>query len=886
MYKKTQEIKNMFLNFFHNNKHKIIKSSSLIPKNDESILFTNAGMNQFKDIFLGKKIPKYPNVTSVQNCLRTGGKHDDLEKVGYTKKHHTFFEMLGNFSFGSYFKKKAITLAWELLTSKLWYNLDKNRIWITTYYKDYESYNIWTQIIGISKKKIVRIADKKKKLYSSDNFWQMGNTGLCGPCTEIYYYYGKNEYKDNIYNITKHKKFIEIWNIVFMEFNKNKNNILKKLPYISIDTGMGLERLTSVIQKVYSNYKIDNFISIKKIISKIIKIPLKKENENSINVISDHIRSIIMIISENIVPSNEKQGYILRKIIRRAIRFGYKIKKKKPFLYKLISTVYEYIFKNRKLNFKKIQYITKIVHKEEKKFHKTLENGLKIAHYEIKNANNKILKGDVIFYLYDTFGFPVEFTKEICTEKNITFDYQGFLEKQKKNKKNIFKKQKNTKFTKIQIQCKKTKFLGYEKFHINNSKIIKIIVNDITVNNIQKNQKGIIILNKTPFYSESGGQIGDTGILYTNKSIFLIHNTQKKNDLTLHIGKTIHGSFNINDIIFATINYKKRKKIQNNHTSAHLLQKALNIILKKKISQKGSFINDKYIRFDFNHNKPISLNKIHKIEQLINKIITENIKIKTKLIEFKKAKKLGAVSLNKYNYNKTVRVIIINSFSIELCKGTHVKRTGQIGTFKIKSEKNISTGIRRIEAKTNNKAILLTHKKEINLQYIFKLLNTNKNDIIGKIKKLKENLDKYVKKNKKLEQKNIQYKIQFFEKKTIQIKNVKLLISEVKYKNYKLLRYIIDLLKKKLSPNAIIILQNSNKNKNTVIVGITASLNNIITAKEIIKKIICNNNGKGGGNKELAEGNITNQKKITKIFKNIKKWIISLINEHHSYINY
>ncbi|WP_343189333.1 alanine--tRNA ligase [Buchnera aphidicola] len=871
MYKTTNEIRSIFLKYFSKKKHKILPSSKLIPKDDNSILFTNAGMNQFKNIILGKNKPKYNKIVTVQNCIRTGGKHNDLKKVGNTKNHHTFFEMLGNFSFGNYFKKKAIKIAWELLTSKKWFNLNKKKIWVTIYEKDIKSYLIWKNIIKISKKKIIIMKDIKNKPYTSENFWQMGNTGPCGPCTEIFYNYGKIKRNITNKNINKKKKIIEIWNIVFMEFNKDNKGNFKKLPNITVDTGMGLERITSVIQKVYSNYKIDSYIKIKNKIIKILKIKYKKKNKNFINIITDHIRSSILMISEKIHPSNIKQGYILRKIIRRAVISGRKIGIKKPFLYKLVKITLHNI---KKINiYKKIKKkkIINILKKEEIKFNNTLKRGLKIIYKKIKNYKKKI-NGKIIFNLYDTYGFPPELTKEICNKKKIKFDKLGYIKEKKKNK----KKQKKNKL--IDYFSLNTKFKGYKNKHINLSKVKKIIIKKKKTNKIKKGEKGEIILDKTPFYGESGGQIGDNGLIYYKKNFFKIKNTKKNNNTIIHIGKMISGTIKINDILFSTININRRKKIQNNHTTTHLLNTSLKKILKKNIIQKGSFINDKYIRFDFLHNKKIPLYQLHKIEKIINQIISENIKIKKKKMKFKEAKKKGAISLINNIYKKKVRVIIIDNFSIELCKGTHTKYTGDIGTFKIISESGISSTTRRIIACTQNKAISYIQKQEINILKGLKLLKTDKNNFIKKIYKINNLIKKIKNKNKIYKKKIYKKKIEKIKKKFVKINNINLLINIIKYKNHKILRKMIDKLK---NNNSIIILISKNKFKNRIIINVDKKITKIITAKKIIKKIFTIKKGKGGGKNEIAEGNFLKTKKIKKTIKNIKNWLILIIKKNN-----
>lgn len=876
MNKKTIEIKNQFLNFFHKKKHKIIQGSSLIPKNDPSILFTNAGMNQFKDIFLGNHIShQYSKVTTAQYCLRTGGKHNDLENVGYTSRHHTFFEMLGNFSFGNYFKKTAILYAWELLTSKEWFALSKENFLITVYETDEETYNIWKNIIGIPFHRIIRIGNKTTSSDHSDNFWQMGDTGPCGPCTEIFYSLNNNvdkkiitNYKDII------KNYIEVWNIVFMQFNRINDGSLIKLPHPSVDTGMGLERISSIIQNVTSNYEIDIFQILIKDIAKISNT--KNLKNKSLYVIADHIRACYFMIAEDILPSNENRGYVLRRIIRRAVRHGYLLGIKTTFLHKLVASVTMSMNINNIYLLNKREQIENILKKEEIKFSNTLDRGLKILHSEIKKVTHDTLDGEIIFYLYDTFGFPIDLTKEVCREHDINIDRIGFekyMEKQKNKsrEKNTF----NQNYNVIHHIENTSTFIGYNLYKTE-SIIKNIFINEKEKKYISLGEKGTIILNQTPFYPESGGQVGDIGIIYNHEGTFKVENTKKNGKIILHIGILILGVLRIEDNVFSEIDNKLRSSIQKNHTATHLLNSALHKILGHHIYQNGSLVTPYFIRFDFFHHMPIPLSIIQEIEKLINQYIRKNIHIKTEIINFKDAKKRNIIFLPNKKYDEYVRVLSIGDYSNELCIGTHTKKTGNIGFFKIRSERSIASNIHRIEAVTGELALNLIHSQEKKIHEICLLLQTNPNFLTQTIEKITEKQKNLEKKFSKLKEKNIIQITDTLTKKIIKIKNIILLVDTLQNQNAKTLRNIIDILKNKFK-YAIIVLASIMNNKATIIVSVTKNLTHSIQANHLINIILKKINGKGGGKPDIAEGGSMHLKKLPEALGDIELWINSIL---------
>ncbi|AAM67942.1 alanine--tRNA ligase [Buchnera aphidicola] len=869
MKKTTNEIRQSFLNFFKEKEHVIVPSSSLIPENDSTLLFTNAGMNQFKEYFLGQKKKFYPRVTTVQNCLRTGGKHNDLENVGYTKRHHTFFEMLGNFSFNDYFKKEAITYAWELLTSRKWFNIDKNKLWISVYEDDEETYKIWRDIIRIPCHHIVKIGSKNNSQYDSENFWQMGETGPCGPCTEIFYNYDDSN-KSNDFLKDKNESFIEIWNIVFIEFNRISKTKIVPLINKSIDTGMGLERISAVLQNVHSNYKIDIF---QKLIQKISNFTeIKDLNNISLKIIADHIRSCAFLIAENILPSNEHRGYVLRRIIRRALRHGHKIGIKNNFFYKLVPSLIEIMGDSAKILRKKEKIIEETLKIEEIQFSQTLDKGLKILNAEIKKSTNKTISGKTAFYLYDTFGFPIDLTSDICSEKNIKIDFKGFnIAKEEQKKRSSIKNKFYKDYNKDIIINDTCIFEGYKK-NKTKSLVKYIFIKNESVFLIYKGQTATIFLDKTSFYPESGGQIGDIGELYHKKSRFIVENTKKYGDTIGHYGKLISGKIIVNDSIYSKINHVYRNAIQLNHSATHLLHAALQKVLGKNAIQKGSLVSNTHLRFDFSYSGNINLSQIQNIENIINKKIRSNDLIKIKNLSLEEAKKKKAIALFDYKYQSSVRVVFIKDFSIELCGGTHTKRTGNIGLFKIIEQSSVSSGIKRIEAVTGQQAIDYLHIKDNDMQNISFLLKCQNSKITEKIKKIIIQVEKLEKKTDQLQKRENIYQIKKLSKKINNIKGINLLINTFTNYDQKSMKMIIDQLKKELKISIIIFI-NKNKNDFTVIIRVTKNLINYITALKIINIFIKKANGKGGGKKEIAEGGGMNIKKLPMILNYIKSWI-------------
>ena len=846
----SSEIRDIFLNFFKSKQHQIVSSSSLVPGEDPTLLFTNAGMNQFKDVFLGFDKRNYARATSSQKCVRAGGKHNDLENVGYTARHHTFFEMLGNFSFGDYFKKDAIQYAWELLTEV--YKIPKEKLLVTVYSEDEEAYDIWAKLIGIQPDKIVRIGDNKGTKYASDNFWMMGDTGPCGPCTEIFYDHGshipggppgsKDEDGD---------RFIEIWNIVFMQYNRDDKGTMHLLPKPSVDTGMGLERISAVLQGVHANYETDLFVPLIKSAAKITKT--SDLNHPSLKVLSDHIRACTFLISDGVIPSNEGRGYVLRRIIRRAIRHGYKLGCRKPFFHQLVGDVvhmlasaYPDIEKNK-------QNIELSLQQEEERFFETIENGMNILEESIDvliKSNQTTFDGQIAFKLHDTFGFPLDLTADICREKNILIDQEGFdkaMEAQKSmaRSSNKFKMKMN-----IDYSGEASVFKGYESSECK-AKVLALFKDDESKKELLKGESGIVILDVTPFYAESGGQIGDQGVIKTSNGIFAVADTQKiKAKIYAHYGVVESNSIKVSDEVTATVNHDLRKHIMRNHSATHLLHKALKHILGAHVEQKGSLVDDSKTRFDFSHPQALSADEINSVEIAVNQEILNNTDTEAKTMALEDAKKSGAMMLFGEKYSDEVRVLSIGS-SKELCGGTHVHRTGDIGAFKIISETGISSGIRRIEATTGFNVIRYMNDHVSILDRLAHDLKVPSTELLSKIDQMQDQIKEHEKNIQQLKSKIALSESGNLAKKAILVGEIKVLMEKLASADASSLRETIDKLKSELK-SAVIILSTVDQGKVTLAVGVTNDLIQKIKAGDIASDLAIAIGGKGGGKPDLA----------------------------------
>ncbi|HAW43797.1 MAG TPA: alanine--tRNA ligase, partial [Klebsiella pneumoniae] len=733
MSKSTAEIRQAFLDFFHSKGHQVVASSSLVPHNDPTLLFTNAGMNQFKDVFLGLDKRNYSRATTAQRCVRAGGKHNDLENVGYTARHHTFFEMLGNFSFGDYFKQDAIKYAWELLTGENWFALPKEKLWVTVYETDDEAFDIWANEVGVPRERIIRIGDNKGAPFASDNFWQMGDTGPCGPCTEIFFDHG-----DHIWGGPPGSpeedgdRYIEIWNIVFMQFNRQADGTMEPLPKPSVDTGMGLERIAAVLQHVNSNYDIDLF---RDLIASVAKVTGATDLTNkSLRVIADHIRSCAFLVADGVIPSNENRGYVLRRIIRRAIRHGNMLGAKDTFFWKLVAPLIDVMGSAGDELKQQQAQVEQVLKTEEEQFARTLERGLALLDEELSKLKGDTLDGETAFRLYDTYGFPVDLTADVCRERNIKVDEAGFeaaMEEQRRRARESsgFGADYNAM---IRVDGA-SEFKGYDHLELN-GKVTALFIDGKAVDSVSAGQEAVVILDQTPFYAESGGQVGDKGELKGAGFSFAVSDTQKYGQAIGHIGKVASGSLKVGDAVQADVDEARRQRIRLNHSATHLMHAALRQVLGTHVAQKGSLVNDKALRFDFSHFEAMKPEEIRAVEDLVNAQIRRNLAIETNIMDIDAARASGAMALFGEKYDDRVRVLRMGDFSTELCGGTHAARTGDIGLFRITSESGTAAGVRRIEAVTGEGAMAILHAQSDQLNDIAQLLKGDSHNLGEKVR--------------------------------------------------------------------------------------------------------------------------------------------------------
>ena len=832
----TSELRAKFLDYFSKNDHEVVDSSPLIPANDDTLLFTNAGMVQFKDVFLGSEKRPYKRATTTQRCIRAGGKHNDLENVGYTLRHHTFFEMLGNFSFGDYFKEEAIKLAWNFLTNEL--NLDKERLWISVFREDDEAAEIWSSIIGIDPERIVRLDEE-------DNFWSMGDTGPCGPCSEIYYDHGE-QYEGTPPGSPGDEgdRFVEIWNLVFMQFNRDAKGELTPLPKPSVDTGMGLERVAAVMQGVNSNYETDLFLNLIKASEEVIKSP----GEASHKVIADHIRSVSFLIADGITPSNEGRGYVLRRIMRRGIRHGYKLGAKKPFLYSLVEPLVKEMESAFPMLASNQKQIEEIIHNEEKKFLETLDKGIEILEKEISNMDSKVIPGNVVFKLHDTFGFPFDLTADIAREQDLKLDEAGFnkcMEEQVKNSKSA-SKFKGTQLDLSSID--ETKFLGYDRLNAE-GKILGLWNDDLRVDSATADKEYFLALDQTPFYAESGGQVGDQGKFSCSSGSGQILDCIKQGKIFLHTIKIDEGAIKLGDKLKLAVAPDKRASAASNHSATHLMHAALKHVLGSHVEQKGSLVDASKLRFDFSHPKAVTKDEIKQIELLVNQHTLNNAEVKTELMKLDDAIASGAEAMFGEKYDDEVRVLSMSDgFSVELCGGTHVTRTGDIGMFIIQSESSVSSGVRRIEAVTGSMAVELTLESRSQLQAVQGILNVGASQVSSKV----EDLVKENKSLKKGNKSNAKSSVDLKEV-THKIKNLDLVLIEADTQNIQDLRKLVDSSKKDQSERCVLILSHQDS-KVVMVCGVTDDIQESLSANDVIQAIAKASDGKGGGRKDFAQG--------------------------------
>ncbi|MCR6204571.1 alanine--tRNA ligase [Escherichia coli] len=871
MSKSTAEIRQAFLDFFHSKGHQVVASSSLVPHNDPTLLFTNAGMNQFKDVFLGLDKRNYSRATTSQRCVRAGGKHNDLENVGYTARHHTFFEMLGNFSFGDYFKHDAIQFAWELLTSEKWFALPKERLWVTVYESDDEAYEIWEKEVGIPRERIIRIGDNKGAPYASDNFWQMGDTGPCGPCTEIFYDHG-----DHIWGGPPGSpeedgdRYIEIWNIVFMQFNRQADGTMKPLPKPSVDTGMGLERIAAVLQHVNSNYDIDLFRTL---IQAVAKVTGATDLSNkSLRVIADHIRSCAFLIADGVMPSNENRGYVLRRIIRRAVRHGNMLGAKETFFYKLVGPLID-VMGSAGEDLKRQQaQVEQVLKTEEEQFARTLERGLALLDEELAKLSGDTLDGETAFRLYDTYGFPVDLTADVCRERNIKVDEAGFeaaMEEQRRRAREAsgFGADYNAM---IRVDSA-SEFKGYDHLELN-GKVTALFVDGKAVDAINAGQEAVVVLDQTPFYAESGGQVGDKGELKGANFSFAVEDTQKYGQAIGHIGKLAAGSLKVGDAVQADVDEARRARIRLNHSATHLMHAALRQVLGTHVSQKGSLVNDKVLRFDFSHNEAMKPEEIRAVEDLVNAQIRRNLPIETNIMDLEAAKAKGAMALFGEKYDERVRVLSMGDFSTELCGGTHASRTGDIGLFRIISESGTAAGVRRIEAVTGEGAIATVHADSDRLSEVAHLLKGDSNNLADKVRSVLERTRQLEKELQQLKEQAAAQESANLSSKAIDVNGVKLLVSELSGVEPKMLRTMVDDLKNQLG-STIIVLATVAEGKVSLIAGVSKDVTDRVKAGELIGMVAQQVGGKGGGRPDMAQAGGTDAAALPAALASVKGWV-------------
>lgn len=871
MSKSTAEIRQAFLDFFHSKGHQVVASSSLVPNNDPTLLFTNAGMNQFKDVFLGLDKRNYSRATTSQRCVRAGGKHNDLENVGYTARHHTFFEMLGNFSFGDYFKHDAIQFAWELLTGENWFALPKERLWVTVYETDDEAYEIWEKEVGIPRERIIRIGDNKGAPYASDNFWQMGDTGPCGPCTEIFYDHG-----DHIWGGPPGSpeedgdRYIEIWNIVFMQFNRQADGTMEPLPKPSVDTGMGLERIAAVLQHVNSNYDIDLFRTLIEAVAKVTGAT--DLGNKSLRVIADHIRSCAFLVADGVLPSNENRGYVLRRIIRRAVRHGNMLGAKETFFYKLVGPLIEVMGSAGEELKRQQAQVEQVLKTEEEQFARTLERGLALLDEELAKLQGDTLDGETAFRLYDTYGFPVDLTADVCRERNIKVDEAGFeaaMEEQRRRAREAsgFGADYNAM---IRVDSA-SEFKGYDHLELN-GKVTALFVDGKAVEAINAGQEAVVVLDQTPFYAESGGQVGDKGELKGAGFTFSVDDTQKYGQAIGHLGKLSAGALKVGDAVQADVDEARRARIRLNHSATHLMHAALRQVLGTHVAQKGSLVSDKVLRFDFSHNEAMKPSEIREVEDLVNAQIRRNLPIETNIMDLDAAKAKGAMALFGEKYDERVRVLSMGDFSTELCGGTHASRTGDIGLFRIISESGTAAGIRRIEAVTGEGAMATVHAQSDRLNDIAHLLKGDSQNLGDKVRAVLERTRQLEKELQQLKDQAAAQESANLSSKAVDLNGVKLLVSELAGIEPKMLRTMVDDLKNQLG-STVIVLATVVEGKVSLIAGVSKDVTDRVKAGELIGMVAQQVGGKGGGRPDMAQAGGTDAADLPAALASVQGWV-------------
>ena len=870
----SAQIRQAFLDYFKQQQHSVIASSPLVPGNDPTLLFTNAGMVQFKDVFLGSDKRSYSRATTSQRCVRAGGKHNDLENVGYTARHHTFFEMLGNFSFGDYFKRDAIKFAWEFLTAAEWMSIPAEKLMVTVYQEDDEAYQIWNEEIGVPADKIVRIGDKGGR-YNSDNFWAMGDTGPCGPCTEIFYDHGEQIWGGPPGSPEEDgDRFIEIWNIVFMQFNRSADGEMAPLPKPSVDTGMGLERIAAVMQGVHSNYEIDLFQNLIKAVA--ATTGAQDLQSKSLQVVADHIRSCAFLVVDGVLPSNEGRGYVLRRIMRRAIRHGNKLGAQGAFFYKLVAPLAKEMGQAYPELIDKLAQVEQVLLKEEEQFAKTLDQGMRILEQAISELDGSEIPGKTVFKLYDTYGFPVDLTADIARERELTLDMAGFeqameVQRERARAAGQFSVDYNDA---LQVEID-TEFAGYESL-AGHAQVEALLCEGSQVHQLKQGEEGVLVLKQTPFYAESGGQVGDRGVINGCGVSFLVQDTTKQGKAFLHHGKVLEGELSVGADLQLQVDADKRQSTALNHTATHLLHAALRDIVGDHVTQKGSLVDAERLRFDFSHFEGLNQEQLAELEQRVNGQVRANLAVVTDVMDIEQAKEKGAMALFGEKYDDEVRVVSIGdaagTVSLELCGGTHVKHTGEIGLFKIVSEGGIAAGVRRVEAVTGAGALAWLGDTEAALQQVAGLVKSGRDAIADKVGAL-------VDRNRQLEKELEQLKAKLASSagddlagQAVEVAGVTLLAAKLDGVDPKSLRDTLDQLKNKLG-SAVILLAAADGDKVSMVAGVTADLTGRFKAGELIKHVAPQIGGKGGGRPDMAQGGGTDVQALPQALASVKQWL-------------
>jgi alanyl-tRNA synthetase len=870
---KVTQIRQNFLKFFESKGHQVVSSSPVVPGDDPTLLFTNAGMNQFKDVFLGFDKRAYSRATTAQKCIRAGGKHNDLDNVGYTARHHTFFEMLGNFSFGDYFKKDAISYAWELLTTV--YKLPAERLWVTVYAEDDEAYEIWQKEIGVPAERIIRIGDNKGGRYASDNFWMMGDTGPCGPCTEIFYDHG-----DHIAGGPPGSpdedgdRYIEIWNNVFMQFNRDEDGVMHPLPKPSVDTGMGLERIAAVLQHVHSNYEIDLFVNLLNAAKAAVDGAGAGDcdaNSPSLKVIADHIRACSFTVADGVIPGNAGRGYVLRRITRRAIRHGYKLGARAPFFHKIVAALVQEMgeaYPELKANQARV---TEVLKQEEERFFQTITNGMEILESALANSS-KVIDGETAFKLHDTFGFPLDLTADVCRERGVTVDEAGFEVAMNRQRDQARAAGKFKMAQGLEYSGAPTVFHGYDTLNKDSAKVLALYVDGTQVNSIKAGDNAVLVLDNTPFYAESGGQVGDAGELRNQSSLFEVEDTLKiQADVFGHHGQVLEGEIKVGDQLNAKVNAERRARTIRHHSATHLMHKALREVLGAHVQQKGSLVDADKTRFDFTHTAAMTSEQIAQVEQLVNAEILANAATSAKVMSLDDAQKTGAMMLFGEKYGDSVRVLEIGS-SKELCGGTHVQRTGDIGIFKILSESGVAAGIRRVEAITGDRALTYLQKLDTQINQLAVSLKATPSDLAQRITQLQDHARSLEKELERLGSKLAASQGDELMSQAVEVNGVKILAAQLEGADAKVLRETLDQLKNKLK-SATIVLASVQDGKVQLAAGVTADTIAKVKAGDLVNHVAQQVGGKGGGKPDMAMAGGTDPKGLAAALKSVQAWV-------------